>query len=109
MNETKFADSSEEESLGRFAQYIDYPKEMPFHDLRFECGDPGITAEFRATFPESVLTPSQRLTGLTKHQNDGITRLLTPGAGRIALTPGNSNHKPCATLKYKKCTLKKRT
>lgn len=41
MNETKFADSSEEESLGRFAQYIDYPKEMPFHNMRFACGDPG--------------------------------------------------------------------
>lgn len=26
MNETKFADSGEEESLGRFAQYIDYPE-----------------------------------------------------------------------------------
>lgn len=41
MNETKFADSSEEESLGRFAQYIDYPKEMPFPNMRFECGGPG--------------------------------------------------------------------
>lgn len=42
MNETKFADSGEEESLGRFAQYIDYPKEMPFPNMRFECGGPGI-------------------------------------------------------------------
>lgn len=41
MNETKFADSGEEESLGRFAQYIDYPKEMPFPNMRFECGGPG--------------------------------------------------------------------
>ena len=40
MNETKFADSSEEESFGRFAQYIDYPKEMPFPNMRFECGGP---------------------------------------------------------------------
>ena len=40
MNETKFADSGEEESLGRFAQYIDYPKEMPFPNMRFECGGP---------------------------------------------------------------------
>lgn len=42
MNETKFADSGEEESLGRFAQYIDYPKEMPFPNMRFECGGPGL-------------------------------------------------------------------
>jgi len=33
-------DSSEEESFGRFAQYIDYPKEMPFPNMRFECGGP---------------------------------------------------------------------
>ena len=42
MNETKFADSGEDESLGRFAQYIDYPKEMPFTNMRFECGGPGV-------------------------------------------------------------------
>ena len=40
MNETKFADSGEEESLGRFAQYIDYPKEMPFPNMLFDCGGP---------------------------------------------------------------------
>ena len=47
MNETKFADSGEEESLGRFAQYIDYPKEMPFPNMRFECGGPAIRCESR--------------------------------------------------------------
>jgi type II restriction/modification system DNA methylase subunit YeeA len=45
MNETKFADSGEEESLGRFAQYIDYPKEMPFPNMRFECGGPEVPIE----------------------------------------------------------------
>jgi len=40
MNETKFADSSEEESFGRFTQYIDYPREIPFPNIHFECGGP---------------------------------------------------------------------
>lgn len=48
MNETKFADSSEEESFGRFAQYIDYPKKMPFPNMRFECGGPGFLSTSRA-------------------------------------------------------------
>lgn len=55
MNETKFADSGEEESLGRFAQYIDYPKEMPFPNMRFECGGPESVT--RCSPSQMVFTP----------------------------------------------------
>ena len=56
MNETKFADSGEEESLGRFAQYIDYPKEMPFPNMRFDCGGPGRWGNAKTHLRDSATT-----------------------------------------------------
>ncbi len=72
MNETKFADSSEEESLGRFAQYIDYTKEMPFPNMRFECRGPGPAGNLTK---ESVAFPTySQETGTGDHRHIRLGR-----------------------------------